>query len=144
MTGVATRNGGAWVRLAACLALAVFVGAQLLTGLHFALVRHTLCPEGGGLVHAAPALEAPAVAGVSSPAPDGRSHASPDQSPRGYERCALPRGAIPSAVSAASQPFEVRPSGRSVEFARSWGQAAVMSIALLALAPKQSPPGGRA
>lgn len=144
MTRIEAGCGGNWARYAAWVALAVLVGAQLLTGLHFALVRHVLGSEPGGVAHAVRVREAPEAMDPLLAAPDGASHASPDQSTHALEHCSLPLGAIQNAALAPSTPVVTGSASRCLEPSGFLARAAVRSIALLALAPKQSPPAGRA
>jgi len=144
VTRVEARGGSSWARCAAWFALAVLAGAQLLVGLHFALVPHVLCAEQGGLGHAVRAHAAPEVTDPLPAPPDGTSHAAPDQSTFAFEHCSLPLGAVQSTAPVPVAMGVAGAASRWLEPARAQVRAAVTSIALLALAPKQSPPAGRA
>ena len=138
----ATGHVRAWVRLAALLALSAFVGAQSLVALHFALIPHSVCGGHEALVHVArprPAATPP------SPGATGGSVAAPASEPAPAERCALAFGASVHAAIPMAKPFATEVPAPKAEARLEWPvQPAVHSIALLALAPKQSPPAAHA
>lgn len=126
-------------------ALALLVAAlsffqQTSTSLHFALVRHAICPEHGDVVHVGEShvSEFPAEAARDSDGPIADRH---DETEHGHEHCVAlstqRSGADPRAHSLRlealrwSTPSEVRDAT----------VAEHPAVALLLLAPKNSPPG---
>ena len=122
------------VRYAALALALVASGGQALSGLHFALVPHVTCAEHGELI------ESPSVSAQPIAPSDGHSITSAADQGRAHEHCAIAllrrQKAQPSAGLEAP-----KHSSLALHLLRSGRRATPPApIALLAFAPKSSPP----